>query len=163
MRLSKFQTAIALITLLGLATGGLAAVSLTLVSGPSPFARCTIGGGPGAINYVNAEVEPWVAVNPNDHRNIIGVWQQDRWSDGGAHGLMAGFSFDGGVTWGRTMLPFSACANGLGYQRASDPWVSIGPDRTAYTVSISLNESNNSKAVAAAVSPDGRMTWQNLS
>src|SRR3989442_3815935 len=109
MRLSKFQTAIALITLLGLATGGLAAVSLTLVSGPSPFARCTIGGGPGAINYVDAEVEPWVAVNPNDHRNIIVVWQQDRWSDGVAHRLMAGFSFYARVHRDPTILPFGAC------------------------------------------------------
>lgn len=133
----------------------------TLVSGPSPFASCTIGG-PGT-NYVNAEVEPWVAVNPHSPANLIGVWQQDRWSNGGAHGLVAGFSFDGGVTWKQTNLPFSACANGLGYERASDPWVSIGPDGTAYTVSISFNQSNNNNAVAAAVSRDGGQTWGNLS
>jgi hypothetical protein len=132
-----------------------------LVSGPSPFAGCTIGG-PGT-NYVNAEVEPWVAVNPANRSNVIGVWQQDRWSNGGAHGLVAGYSFDGGVTWAQTALPFSACANGLGYERASDPWVSIGPDGTAYAVSISFNASNNSNAVGAAVSTDGGQTWQNLS
>lgn len=135
-----------------------------LVSGPSPFAGCTIGG-PGQV-YVNAEVEPWVAVNPASSPgslNIIGVWQQDRWSNGGAHGLVAGFSFDGGATWGQTSLPFSACASGLGYERASDPWVSIGPDGTAYTVSISFNASNNNNAVGAAVSKDGGQTWENLS
>jgi len=132
-----------------------------LVSGPSPFATCTIGG-PGT-NYVNAEVEPWVAVNPGNQSNIIGVWQQDRWSNGGAHGLVAGASFDGGAHWTETPLPFSACANGLGYERASDPWVSIGPDGTAYTVSISFNQSSNSNSVAAAVSRDGGLTWGNLS
>lgn len=132
-----------------------------LVSGPSPFAGCTIGG-PGTV-YVNAEVEPWVAVNPANPSNVIGAWQQDRWSNGGAHGLVAGFSFDGGQTWKETSLPFSACAGGLGYERASDPWVSIGPDGTAYTVSISFNESNNNNAVAAAVSKDGGQTWSNLS
>jgi BNR repeat-like domain len=135
----------------------------TLVSGSSPFASCTIGGSSNSTNYVNAEVEPWLAVNPALPRNLIGVWQQDRWSDGGAHGLVAGFSFDGGTTWGETPLPFSACAGGLGYERASDPWVSIGPDGTAYTVSISFNQSNNSNAVAAAVSRDGGKTWGNLS
>jgi hypothetical protein len=135
----------------------------TLVSGPSPFASCTIGGSPTSVVYVNAEVEPWVAVNPKNTSNLIGAWQQDRWSDGGAHGLVAGFSFDGGHTWGQTTLPFSACANGLGYERASDPWVSIGPDGTAYAVSISFNQSNNNNAVAAAVSTDGGQTWGNLS
>lgn len=136
---------------------------LVLVSGPSPYAACTIGGGPGAINYVNAEVEPYIAVNPTSTQNLIGVWQQDRWSDGGAHGLVAGFSFDGGATWGETVLPFTACAGGLGYERASDPWVSFGPDGTAYTVSISFNESNNNNGVAAARSKDGGKTWTNLS
>ncbi len=131
------------------------------VSGPSPFASCTIGG-PG-VNYVNAEVEPWVAVNPANPSNVIGVWQQDRWSNGGSHGLVAAYSFDGGHTWGRTSQPFSACAGGLGYERASDPWVSIGPDGTAYSVSISFNQSNNDNAVAAAVSKDGGQTWTHLS
>jgi hypothetical protein len=112
---------------------------------------------------VNAEVEPWLAVNPANPSNFVGVWQQDRWSNGGAHGLVAGYSFDGGQTWNQTNLPFSACANGLGYERASDPWVSIGPDGTAYAVSISFNQSNNNNAVAAAVSTDGGMTWGNLS
>ncbi|MEM5388402.1 exo-alpha-sialidase [Paraburkholderia phymatum] len=128
---------------------------------PSPFANCTIGG-PGT-NFVNAEVEPWLAVNPANQSNLIGVWQQDRWDNGGAHGLVAGYSFDGGQTWKQTNLPFSACANGLGYERASDPWVSIGPDGTAYSVSISFNQSNNNNAVAAAVSTDGGITWGNLS
>ncbi|MEM5328100.1 sialidase family protein [Paraburkholderia sp. JHI2823] len=137
--------------------------SATPVSGPSPFASCTIGGSSTGTNYVNAEVEPWLAVNPAISTNLIGVWQQDRWSDGGAHGLVAGFSLDGGATWGETPLPFSACAGGLGYERASDPWVSIGPDGTAYTVSISFNASNNNNAVAAAVSHDFGKTWGNLS
>ncbi|WP_250491465.1 sialidase family protein [Caballeronia sp. INML2] len=131
------------------------------VSGPSPFASCTIGG-PGTI-YVNAEVEPWLAVNPANPSNLIGVWQQDRWSNGGAHGLVAASSFNGGATWQQTTLPFSACAKGLGYERASDPWVSIGPDGTAYSVSISFNQSNNNNAVAAAVSKDGGLSWGNLS
>ncbi|HEX9074794.1 MAG TPA: sialidase family protein, partial [Anaerolineae bacterium] len=67
------------------------------------------------------------------------------------------------ATWGETPQPFSACAGGLGYERASDPWVSFGPDGTAYSVSISFNESNNNNAVAAARSTDGGKHWTNLS
>ena len=40
--------------------------------------------------------------------------------------------------------------------------MSIGPDGTAYAISISFNQSNNSNAVGAAVSKDGGKTWQNL-
>jgi hypothetical protein len=129
-----------------------------LVSGPSLFSACTIGG-PG-FNYVNAEVEPWIASNPTNPTNLIGVWQQDRWDNGGAHGLVARSSTDGGFTWGSPApLPFSACAGGTAYERASDPWVSIGPDGTAYSVSISFNQSNNSNAVLASVSKDNGLTW----
>ena len=138
-----------------------AAPAPVTVSGPSPFATCAIGG-PGT-NYLNAEVEPWIALNPANGKNLIGAWQQDRWDNGGAHGLVAGYSTNGGNTWGETPLPFSACApGGLRYERASDPWVSIGPDGTAYTISISFNQSNNDNAVAAATSTDGGKTWGNL-
>jgi hypothetical protein len=153
----------AAVPLSALLYAGAAAAQLVEVSGPSPFAACTIGGGGSSKVYVNAEVEPWVAINPHSPSNIIGVWQQDRWSDGGAHGLVAGYSVDGGQTWNQTNLPFSTCAGGLGYERASDPWVSIGPDGTAYAVSISFNHSNNNNSVASAVSRDGGMTWGNLS
>ncbi len=139
-----------------------AGITLTTVSGPSPYGTCTIGG-PGT-NYPNAEVEPWVDVNPTTvgttRVNLVGVWQQDRWSNGGSHGLVAGYSSNGGKTWGETPLPFSLCApGGLAYERASDPWVSFGPDGTAYTIAISFNQSNNDNAVAAATSTDGGKTW----
>jgi len=140
-----------------------AATPLVVASGPSPFAKCTFGAGPSAINFLNAEVEPYVAVNPTNPQNLIGVWQQDRWSDGGAHGLVAGYSNDGGATWKETPLPFSTCTpGGVPYERASDPWVSFGPDGTAYTISISFNESSNANGVAAATSTDGGKTWKNL-
>src|SRR6266700_368987 len=138
------------------------AASFVTVSGnPSPYGSCLNAGEPGT-NFVNAEVEPYVATNPHLAGNIVGVWQQDRWNNGGAHGLVAGFSFDGGTTWKETTLPFSACAGGLGYERASDPWISFGPDGKAYTVSISFDQSDNRNAVAAATSSDGGQTWQNL-
>ncbi|HEX9334365.1 MAG TPA: exo-alpha-sialidase, partial [Pseudonocardiaceae bacterium] len=119
-------------------------------------------GGPGT-NYPNAEVEPYVAVNPANATNVIGAWQQDRWRDGGAHGLVAGASFNGGLTWTETTLPFDACApGGAPYTRASDPWVSIGPDGTAYSNAIAFDETDANNAVLAATSTDGGKTWGNL-
>ncbi len=89
---------------------------------------------PGSLNYLHAEVEPQVAVDPTNGSHLVGAWQQDRWENGGAHGLVAAYSLNGGTTWTVSPLPFSACYHASGYpgpyldyQRASDPWVSIGP------------------------------------
>src|SRR5437667_5781423 len=56
---------------------------LRVISPGSPFAPgCEGVPQPGSTVYQNAEVEPWVDVNPTDSRNLIAVWQQDRWSNG---------------------------------------------------------------------------------
>src|SRR5207302_6886513 len=78
-------------------------------NGDSPFASCDISGFliPGETNYVNSELEPSVAVNPTDPSNVIGVYQQDRYTFGGARGLAAAVSHDGGATWSSTHPAFS--------------------------------------------------------
>ena len=148
------------------------AASPVLVSGQSPYADCSQAGQPGK-NYLNAEVEPWVSVNPTNTKNIIGVWQQDRWNNGGAQGLVAGSSSNGGTTWSESTLPFSGCApgaildpfTGTPYNRASDPWVSIGPDGTAYAVGLLATNStingNNDTGVATVTSSNGGKAWGN--
>jgi hypothetical protein len=137
---------------------------LALVSGPSPFAACAIGGTSASTLYVNAEVEPRVAINPVHPLNLIGVWQQDRWSDGGAHGLVTGYSSDGGQTWHESWAHFSQCAggtvaNGGNFERASDPWITFAPNGDAYQISLSLNGSNADTGVLVSKSTDGGATW----
>jgi hypothetical protein len=136
----------------------------SLASVTDPFLSCTIGG-PGT-NYPNAEVESFVAVNPARPSNVIGVFQQDRWSNGGAHGLLTAYSTDGGGTWANSFPPLSDCAggnstNGGDYPRSSDPWVSIGPDGRAYQVSISFTANEVTSAVLASTSANGGVTWSN--
>jgi hypothetical protein len=148
----------------GASAGTFAVAPRTTVSGPSPFAGCTVGAAPGSVLYPNAEEEPWVDVNPTNPNNLIAVWQQDRWSDGGAHGLVTAVTHDGGATWSRTFPHFSTCAggtpqNGGDFDRASDPWVSFGPDGTAYQVSLSFNALTNINAVLASRSTDGGDHW----
>ena len=137
-------------------------MSLTQISGLSPFAGCT-DVGPGT-NYVNAEVEPQVAVNPTDPNNIIAVFQQDRWSNGGAHGLVAAVTHDGGATWHESWAPFSTCtsgtaANGGNYDRASDPWVTFDPNGDAYQISLSISADQLTSAILVSKSTDGGDTW----
>src|SRR6266700_3669036 len=96
----------------GASAGTFTVAPLTMASGPSPFAGCTVGAATGSVLYPNAEEEPWADVNPTSPNNLIAVWQQDRWSDGGAHGLVTAVTHDGGVTWTRTFPHFSTCAGG---------------------------------------------------
>jgi len=141
---------------------------LSLVSEPSPFAGCTGGldpGSPPGTNNLNAEVEPSVAVDPTTPSHLIAVFQQDRWSNGGARGLVTAVSADGGSNWKEPTPPtFSTCAggtaaNGGAYDRSSDPWVSIGPDGRAYQVSLSVNAAQTISAILASTSTDGGATW----
>jgi BNR repeat-like domain len=139
----------------------------SIASAPSPMdPNCTGGSSAGTL-YANAEVEPYVAVNPGNANHLIGAWQQDRWSGGAARAVMTGASFDGGRTWTRTLQPFSVCAAGTGltggYERATDPWVDIGPDGTVHAMGLAVSggafTTGALSAMLAARSTDGGRTW----
>lgn len=140
---------------------------LVRVSQASPFPASCGGALPGSQSYEDAEVEPYVAVDPTNPAHLIGVWQQDRWSDGGAHGLMSGYTLDNGKHWTLVPLPFSRCSATTGagtrYARASDPWVSFSPDGTAYSISISFTgntfQAGSKGAVLVTRSTDGGASW----
>jgi hypothetical protein len=138
------------------------------VSGLSPLAPGCDGVPATGALYRGAEVEPMLARAPTDPNHLIGVWQQDRWSDGGAAGQGTGVSFDGGRTWSRTQAALSRCtggnaANGGDYPRVSDPWVTIAPDGAAYQIGIAfgggLLQPNSFGAVLVSRSADGGLTW----
>jgi hypothetical protein len=136
------------------------AVTERAASGASPFpAGC--GDNPAAAS-IGAEVEPYVAINPMNPANVIGVWQQDRYTTGAARGLMTGVSFDGGNTWTLRPIPWSVCSGGE-FQRATDPWVTFSPDGTAHQVALGVSgesfTSSGVSAILASRSTDGGLTW----
>jgi hypothetical protein len=128
-------------------------------------------GGPGdaalsrCLGDVSArlEVEPQAAVSPADPDHMVAAWMV-RTGSGGA--IQAAASFDGGRTWTppRT-LPFNACAGGPleAADRASDPWVAIGPEGRVYVSAIAFRmeqEEDVASAVVAVASADGGRTWE---
>lgn len=166
MRHHKFFLMVFVILALVTSASTFTVAPLVLASGPSPFANCTVGatGAPGETLYVNSEVEPWVAVNPTNANNILAVYQQDRWSNGGAHGLVTAVSHNGGMTWSRTWPHFSFCAggtaaNGGDFDRASDPWVTFAPNGDAYQISLSVSADQLTSAILVSKSSDGGDTW----
>ena len=146
--------------------------SLVRVSGTSPFAgsNCGLAGQTGK-HFLNSEVEPFVDLSPANGNNIIGVWQQDRWSNGASRGNVVGTSLDDGQTWKvikqtkNSLCTGGTPANGGGYERASDPWVTISPNGDAYLMSLSLDDApdtafgSNPDAMLVSKSKNGGRTW----
>ena len=133
-----------------------------LVSGPSLFAGCADGAtNADSFSYTDSEVEPQVAVNPTNPDHIVGVFQQDRWNDGGARGLVAATSNDGGTTWARNFATFSICSGGdPDYLRASDPWVSFDAGGRLYQISLSVDSAAfGISSILVSTSSDNGSTW----
>jgi hypothetical protein len=149
--------------------GPLTVTAPTSISIPTPFAPgcggATEGSVPGAnFNYPNAEVEPWLAVSPTNPNDVAGMWQQDRWSDGGAHGLLAAVSHNGGTSFAYSAPHFSNCAsgsaaNGGNFGRSSDPWVSWAPNGDLWSISLSFDATTARNGVLAARMRHGTGTW----
>jgi hypothetical protein len=143
-----------------------AAAALVPVSGPSPFADCTSDGIAlqMGMNFAHSAVEPALSINPVDPRNLVGSWQQDRWSNGGSRGLVAGVSYDGGGSWAVVPIPdITVCTGGL-FLRASDPWLSFGPTGDLYHVSLVFHTDNTAdglahRALLVSKSTDGGTMW----
>jgi hypothetical protein len=137
--------------------------SLVQVAGPTPFTNTGDINGQSGTVYLNAEVEPQLAVDPNNPQHLVGVYQQDRWSNGGSRGIVSAVSTDGGNTWTNTPLPGVTVNSGGSFLRASDPWVSIGPNGTVYAASLEINDPTHGYLDGFVVntSTDGGKTWSN--
>jgi hypothetical protein len=138
------------------------------VSAATPFNATCTGAAASDVVYLNAEVEPFVSVNPRNPSNWVATWQQDRWSGGSANGLITATTLDGGVTWTRMAIPFSHCAggnagNGGDYQRATDPWVTFAPDGAAFQMALASSggsfTAGSANAMLVSRSTDGGRTW----
>jgi hypothetical protein len=136
-------------------------ISATPISpNPSPFVNCDNQGLAGV--YPNAEVEPWLAVSPTTSNYAI-AWQQDRWGDpneGGAHGLVSWSSVGNSNSW----APFTSCSGGTAanngdYDRASDVWLSYGPDGRLYQSALVFDWFTGRNAVTVSTSTDDGRSW----
>ena len=137
------------------------------VSAASPVdAACAVGG-TGTV-YINAEVEPMLARATGNGEHLVAVWQQDRWSNGGARAMVSATSLDGGRSWTRVLHAMSRCGGAAAgsagdFERASDPWVDIGSDGTVHVMALAISgESFTGSSVSAMLasrSTDGGLSF----
>ena len=172
-RLSLFLSVMTLVmaSAVSASAGPFTTTPLVQVSGASPIGTCQgDDGNIGGTNVRNSEVEPFVAVDPSNPNVMIGAWQQDRWSNGGSQGLVTATSTNGGASWTvNAQSKSSKCtggtpANGGFYERASDPWIAISPNGTAYLFSLSVDTNpagflTSPNAVLVMRSTDHGASW----
>jgi hypothetical protein len=133
------------------------------VTAGNPLAACPPDGS--GINYPDAEVEPWVDVNPTNNANVVAIYQQDRYSNGGSKGNVSSASFDGGLTWRQVAVPADTLCTGGRFDRASDPWLSFGPDGTLHAMSLVTDHDPptggfGDNGMVYNRSTDGGLTWE---
>jgi len=152
-----------------------AVVPLTPISGYSPYPDggdpnnpllvTDCNGGPQiGVLYRNSETEPYIAVNPTNPDNMIACWHQDRWSNGSAQGVGCAYTMDGGSTWTEVVIPFTRCSGArpgavIEFERASDPWLTFGPDGACYYMALVSDRSTPRNGMAVAKSRNGGRTW----
>ena len=149
-------------TLPAVAAGGPFKVKrLQAISGPTPFSA----GCPGAFHDADKTdglvIEPAIAVNPANRRNIIATWKQDVSPEFNARDDLVASSLDGGKTWRRSTIPgLTRCTGGTS-DTASDPWVSAGGDGTVYFGGQAglMSTDPPSIAIVASHSRDGGRHW----
>jgi hypothetical protein len=170
MGVRMLRTLVVGVAVFGAAAVSADAASLTAtapveISSTNPLATCPPDSS--GINFPGSEVEPWLEVNPANPSNIVGFYQQDRYSDGGAKGNVAAVSLDGGLSWTRTVPPeLVRCTPGGGpFERGTDPWISFGPNGWLHAMTLSIDPNPASggfgdNAMVYNRSKTGGLTWE---
>jgi hypothetical protein len=107
----------------------------------------------------DSQTEPMVSVNQSNRSNIVGMWQEDRWTSGGARNLVLATSFDGGNTWTNLPLQGLSILAGGEFQRVTDPWVDFGPSNRVHAFSLAFDDTGPDNGLFVSTSTDGGLTW----
>src|SRR5437868_4074013 len=135
------------------ASAGTAKVSaLRLVSGVNLLPPLGCGSD---ANHQDWEQEATLAVNPTNPKNLVTAWIQD-YEDA----IVTAYSTDGGGTWSKNIIvPTNSCTGGLpllipgDVLSAADPWVSFGPDGTAYLAASLVELDPASRPITGSFTP----------
>lgn len=85
-----------------------------------------LGDDPAALPAtMRAQAEPHIARSQVDPDFVVGVFQEGRFTDGGAVDCGYAVSHNGGLTWNRALIPNLTQAVGGPYYRATDPVAGI--------------------------------------
>jgi hypothetical protein len=176
MRVSRGTRQLAVGALIAVGLAGAVSASGAAPSGPSLVWDVKTGSdrlgsltpaAPDPIqDYVqpDTQIEPSIAVNPANPRNVVAAYQEGRIADGGDATNGYATSLDGGKTWATGELPGLTTYPGQGgvFERASDAVVAFGPGNVVYANSLVFDFTKNNglrSGIAVNVSNDGGVHW----
>jgi hypothetical protein len=111
----------------------------------------------------DTQIEPSIAVNPQNPDNVVATYQEGRIDSGGDATNGYAVTFDAGKTWKFGEVPGLTNFPGQGgvYDRGSDAVAAFGPDNTVYINSLVFNSETDAtrSAITVNVSKDGGKTW----
>lgn len=160
----RFRVALAVLAvaaaLPAAASAAPARVSLTRVSGPTPFPAGCPGAAFDATMIPGQELEPSITINRARPSNVVAAWIQDVGPDSSRTDVSA-FSRDGGRTWTRSMISGLTRCEGGTADSAADPWVSSGGDGTVYFGGLAPVFAGDTpmQAIVASHSVDRGRSW----
>src|SRR5262249_23251467 len=74
---------------------------------------------------MRAQAEPHIARSPVDPETLAAIFQEGRFTDGGAVDCGYSITHDGGLSWTRALIPNLTMTTGGPYFRATDPIAGI--------------------------------------
>ncbi|MBA2307559.1 exo-alpha-sialidase [Candidatus Dependentiae bacterium] len=115
--------------------------------------------------FYNSAVSPILAVNPVNEKQMVAVWQQDRFSrGGGALDITIARTSDRGANWSLSTFPFQNCNEGIS-ARTTNPTLSYSADgKRVYLLAVPFNVKTdpntlNQYQVVVSVSEDNGKDW----
>ena len=137
-----------------------ARVSLSRVSGPTPFPAGCPGAAFDSTMIPGQELEPSITVNRARPSNVVAAWIQDVGPHSSRTDLTAS-STNGGRTWRRRTIPGLTKCEGGTADSGADPWLSSGVDGTIYFAGLAPVFFGDTpfQAIVASHSRDGGRSW----
>src|SRR5205085_1333721 len=110
----------------------------------------------------DTQVEPSLAVDPEDDLHEVAAFQDGRYPDGAAAAAGFATTFDGGATWTTGVFPRLTWVAGGTFERSGDQVVTFGPGGIAYAVMTAFDGQARPVRHTAIVvfrSVDGGLAW----
>jgi hypothetical protein len=128
---------------------------------PRVGANIRLGDDPAALPPdMRAQAEPHISRSPVNPDFLAAVFQEGRFTDGGAVDCGYSISHDGGLTWSRALIPNLTQATGGPYFRDTDPVAGIDLNGNIYLNTDAATDPNfNTGQVLISKSTDGGQTF----
>src|SRR5262249_25415659 len=128
---------------------------LVQISTTSPWPGCDPGGfGPGPFPD-NVEIEPHVAVNPLNPKNVVAVWSAGRF-----RGMVTAVSFYGGRGWQQVPVPgLSVCLGGTAFEAVTDERIAFAANGDLYLITGAFNRTHVHTGTLVSKSTDSGLHW----